>query len=208
MDLIGLTGGIASGKSTVARMLRDAGIDVIDADALAREVVAKGSEGLALIMARFGADILDPEGELDRAKLGARVFADDEARRDLNRIVHPLVAQRAQERAQALAAAGRRYVVYDVPLLFENQLHLGMAATLLVAVPEEVQIRRLKERDGLDEEAALARIRAQMPLAEKKALATFVIDNSGPLEETARQLSDVWERITHERVAFRAPGSS
>lgn len=205
MEIIGLTGGIASGKSTVARMLREAGIDVIDADQLAREVVAPGSEGLRRVVERFGDDILDESGALDRKELGALVFSDDEARRDLNRIVHPLVAQRFLERTAALEEAGRHRLVYEVPLLFEGGLHQGMAATLLVAVPEEVQIQRLKERDGYDEEAARARIRAQMPLEQKRALATCVIDNSGSLEDTARQLSEAWERITGERVPFHPP---
>jgi dephospho-CoA kinase len=205
MELIGLTGGIASGKSTVARMLRDAGIDVIDADQLAREAVAPGSEGLAQVVARFGEDVLLADGRLDRPKLGSIVFGDDEARRALNAIVHPRVGMLAAERTQAVAEAGKRFAVYEVPLLFENRLDAGMAATILVAVDEQTQLRRIQQRDGLDEDAARARVDAQMSLADKRARATYTIENGGPLEETAAQLREVWRQISDEDVAFAPP---
>lgn len=203
MDLIGLTGGIGSGKSTVARMLRQAGVDVIDADQLARDAVAPGSEGLREVVARFGEGILDPSGALDRKKLGDVVFHDEDARRALNAIVHPRVAMLAAERVQALAEQGRERVVYEVPLLFENGLDGAMRATIVVYVDEETQLRRLMARDGSSEEGARARMSAQMPLEEKRRRASYVIDNGGGLEETARQLREVWRDLTGEDVAFR-----
>ncbi len=202
MDLIGLTGGIASGKSTVARMLRRAGVPVIDADQLARDAVAPGSEGLAEVVARFGAEILDERGQLDRKKLGQRVFADDEARRALNAIVHPRVALLAAERARALAAEGHARAVYEVPLLFENNLDKAMQASVLVAVPDEVQLERLMARDQSSEASARARIAAQMPQDEKRRRATYVVDNGGALSETARQLRAVWRDLTGDDVPF------
>jgi dephospho-CoA kinase len=201
MELIGLTGGIASGKSTVARMLRDAGVPVIDADQLAREVVEPGSEGLLALVQRFGEGVLDPEGRLDRKVLGEVIFADQGARAALNAIVHPRVAALAAERAQALVAEGHERVVYEVPLLFENGLDAMMAATILVAVPEAVQLERLMARDGLDEVAARARVAAQMPLAEKKERAGFVIDNEGDIKETSRQLGEIWRSLGGEELS-------
>lgn len=202
MKLYGLTGGIASGKSTVAAMLRAHGIAVIDADALAREVVEPGSEGLADIVAAFGAEVLTADGALDRARLGAVVFGDEQARRRLNAITHPRVAALAAERTAALAAEGRREAVYEVPLLFENGLDAGMDATILVAVPEAVQRDRLRARDGLDHDAAQARISAQMPLDQKRARATWVIDNAGDRAATAAQLREVWAALTGDDVDF------
>lgn len=202
MDLIGLTGGIGSGKSTVARMLRAAGVDVIDADQLAREAVAPGSDGLRAVIERFGGGVLDDEGGLDRKKLGDIVFGDDEARRALNAIVHPRVAALAAERAQALAEAGRPRAVYEVPLLFENGLDAAMQATIVVYVDEAAQLARLMARDGSSEAAARARMAAQMPLEEKRRRATYVIDNGGSLDDTARQLREVWRALTGDDVAF------
>lgn len=205
MDLIGLTGGIGSGKSTVADMLREAGVDVIDADQLAREAVAPGSEGLRDVVARFGAGILDDQGALDRKKLGDVVFQDEEARRALNAIVHPRVAALAAERVQELAAKGRARVVYEVPLLFENGLDAAMRATVVVYVDEDTQLRRLMARDGSGETAARARMSAQMSLEEKRRRASYVIDNRGSREDTARQLREVWRELTGEDVPFEAP---
>ncbi len=196
MKLIGLTGGIASGKSAVGRMLARAGVPVIDADQLARDAVAPGTQGLADVVARFGAGVLAPDGTLDRKKLGAIVFADDDARRDLNAITHPRVAVLALERLDALRQAGAPVAVYEVPLLFENGLETMMDATLLVAAPIEVQLRRMRERDGLDDAAARARIAAQMPLDDKRRRATAVIDNAGALTDTEAQLRDAWRALT------------
>jgi dephospho-CoA kinase len=205
MKLLGLTGGIASGKSTAGRMLARAGVPVVDADVLAREAVAPGSAGLAAIVERFGVAVLDDAGQLDRKKLGAVVFVDEDARRALNAIVHPEVARLAAERFETLRATGEHsWCVYEVPLLFENGLDAAMDATILVAVPDEVQLRRVMDRDGLDEAAARARVRAQMPQAEKRRRATFVVDNDGTLHELAQRLGEVWLRATGEGRALTA----
>jgi dephospho-CoA kinase len=203
MKLLGLTGGIASGKSTVGRMIAAAGVPVIDADLLAREAVAPGSPGLAAIVERFGAAVVTAQGELDRRKVGALVFADEVARRALNAIVHPEVARLAAERLEALRVAGAHgWCVYEVPLLFENGLEAAMDATLLVAVPDDVQLRRLMQRDGLDENAARARVRAQMPQDEKRRRASVVIDNDGSLDDLARRLAAAWLQVTGETRTF------
>lgn len=205
MKLLGLTGGIASGKSTVGRMLAAAGVPVVDADVLAREAVVPGSAGLAAIVARFGAEILDSHGALDRKKLGTVVFSDDDARRALNAIVHPEVARLAAERFAALRDAGTHaWCVYEVPLLFENGLDAAMNATMLVTVPEDVQLARVMLRDGLSEGAARARIRAQMPQDEKRRRATVVVANDGTPEALGPRLTEAWLALTGEPRRFVA----
>lgn len=208
MQVIGLTGGIASGKSTVGRMLRAAGVPVIDADELAREAVAPGSPGLRAIVDRFGEGIRDETGALRRGLLGQLVFADPVARTALNAIVHPEVQALALGRLRDLDEAGVARAVYEVPLLFENHLEGGMHATLLVVVPAEVQRARLMARDGLSEADAQARIDAQMPLDEKKRRATYVIDNEGELRATASQLGRVWFALTGDDLPFAATTTS
>lgn len=205
MRLIGLTGGIASGKSAVARMLRQAGVPVVDADVLAREAVEPGTEALAAILRRFGPTALAPDGTLDRKAVGALVFADEGARRDLNAIVHPAVAALAMARLEALRDRGASVAVYEVPLLFESGLEGMMDATLLVAAPEATQIARMGSRDGLDEAAARARMAAQLPLDEKRRRATAVIDNDGNLAELAVRLGEAWRVVTGEEKHFAAP---
>lgn len=205
MRLIGLTGGIASGKSAVSRMLQAASVPVVDADVLARDAVAPGSAALRAIAARFGSGMVTPDGRLDRKALGAVVFSDAAARADLNAIVHPAVAALAQERLDALRAQGARVAVYEVPLLFENGLEHAMDATLLVAAPEDLQVRRMATRDALDEDAARARIAAQMPLAEKRRRATAVIENDGTLDDLAHRLRDAWRAVTGDDVTFSPP---
>lgn len=206
MKLIGLTGGIASGKSAVAGMLRARGIPVVDADKLARDAVAPGSEAHRAIVSRFGREMLLDDDTIDRKRLGAIVFGDDEARQALNAIVHPRVATLAGEQLDALRAGGVLVGVYEVPLLFENGLETMMDAALLVAAPESVQLARLMARDSLDERSARARIAAQMPLAEKRRRAQHVLENDGSLNDLARNLHAVWREITGEDVAFAAPG--
>ncbi len=202
--LLGLTGGIASGKSTVARMLRELGVPLLDADEVAREVVAPGSEGFARVVARFGQDV-SRNGALDRARLAAIVFADPAARSDLEAIVHPLVAARSAERLRSLRAdPSAPYVVYEVPLLIEKGLHttMGMEAVLVVDLPEEEQITRLKRRDRLSEAAARARLAAQVPRLERLAVADFVLDNSGTPQRTREQVLRVHRELLH-RFATR-----
>jgi dephospho-CoA kinase len=191
--LIGLTGGIATGKSTVARLLAARGAEIVDADVLAREVVEPGSPGLAEIAAGFGADVLTPDGALDRAALGAVVFADPAQRRRLEAITHPRIAALMGERIAAGLASQAPLVVADIPLLFENDRGGLVEGVLLVDAPEEEQLRRLMLRDGIDEAAARARVAAQMPLAEKRRRATWVIDNAGTPEETAARVAAWWD---------------
>jgi dephospho-CoA kinase len=192
--LIGLTGGIATGKSTVARLLADRGAVIVDADLLAREVVEPGSPALAEIAARFGGSVLTPEGALDRAALGAVVFADPEERRRLEAITHPRIAALMGERIAEGLASDAPLVVADIPLLFENDRDGLVEGVLLVDAPEDVQLRRLILRDGVGEAAARARVAAQMPLTEKRRRATWVIDNGGSPEQTAAQVAAWWER--------------
>ena len=194
MDVIGLTGGIASGKSTVAEMLRELGASVIDADEAARAVVEPGTPGLAEIVAAFGPEVLDGE-RLDRARLGRIVFADAEARRRLEAITHPRVREWMAERQREALERGERRVVLDIPLLFENGLETGMGAVLLAYAPEAVQIRRLIERSGLSEAEARARLAAQLPIEDKVARSTYVIDNSGSLDATREQVQKVWREL-------------
>jgi dephospho-CoA kinase len=192
--LVGLTGGIASGKSTVSQMLRDLGADVIDADALAREVVEPGTPGLQEVSRRFPG-VLGPDGRLDRAKLGARIFFDPQERAALNAILHPLIQEEFRRRTAALERQGKPLVVYDAALLIENGLHRQMDAVVVVSAPDEVQRRRLMERNGLTSAEADARIASQMPLREKVQQATWVVDNGGPLEATRAQVERIWKEL-------------
>ncbi|OJT20205.1 dephospho-CoA kinase [Archangium sp. Cb G35] len=194
MDIYGLTGGIASGKSTVSRMLRELGAQVLDADVIAREVVEPGTPGLQAVAERFPG-VLDADGRLDRAKLGMRVFGDATERAALNAILHPLIGQQFLLRTQALAESGVERVIYDAPLLIENRLHEAMNGVVLVWVPREVQKARLMGRDGLDEAAAEARLAAQLPLDEKRQHATWLVDNSGDLGTTRARVEEVWRAI-------------
>lgn len=194
MALYGLTGGIASGKSTVSRMFRELGAHVLDADVIAREVVEPGTPGLAAVTARFP-EVLGPDGRLDRAKLGTRVFGDATERAALNAIVHPLVREAFLHKVQALAEQGVERILYDVPLLIETGLHTSMDGVVLVWVPRPVQKARLMSRDGLDEAAAEARLAAQLPLDGKRQHATWIVDNSGELASTRAQVEQVWQAM-------------
>jgi dephospho-CoA kinase len=194
MRVVGLTGGIASGKSTVSAMFRAQGAQVIDADQVARDVVATGTPGLEEVARRFPG-VVDAAGQLDRAALGARVFADATERRALEAIVHPRIREEVARRTEALARAGVPVVLYDAALLIENGLHRGMDGVILVSVPEAVQRARLAARDGLDAAAISARLAAQLPLADKRAHATWVVDNGGTLDETREQVRQIWEEI-------------
>lgn len=194
MRIYGLTGGIASGKSTVSQMLRELGAHVLDADAIAREVVEPGSLGLAEVGARFPG-VIGPDGRLDRAKLGARVFADPAERAALNALLHPRIREAFLEKTQALAAQGVARVLYDAPLLIENGLHVGLDGVVLVWVPRDLQKARLKARDGLEDAGAEARLAAQLPLDAKREHATWLIDNSGDREATRAQVQEVWRAL-------------
>jgi dephospho-CoA kinase len=191
LHLFGLTGGIASGKSTVAARFRAHGLPVIDADELAREVVAGGSEGLAAVVAAFGSGVLEPSGGLDRKALAAVVFSDDAGRRKLNAILHPLISRRTVERSTELARQGELLACYEAALLVENGIADAFRPLVVVACPEEDQIARVQSRDGSTRDEALARVRAQKPLAEKVRVADFVIDTTGPIEATRSRADEV-----------------
>lgn len=193
--IVGLTGGIGSGKSTVARMFADLGVPIVDADQVAREVVEPGSDGLKAVVAAFGEDVLDPDGRLDRAKLGERVFGDEAARKRLEGILHPRIAARSMERLMALSKEGHAYALYEAALLVENGSHRMMGALIVVAADEARQIARVRARDGLDEDAARARIASQLPLADKVAVADYVVHNDGSIEETRRRVEEVHREL-------------
>ena len=196
MRLVGLTGGIGSGKSTVARLLAEHGAIVVDADQVARDVVEPGEPALDEIRDRFGSGVIDPEGRLDRAALATIVFGDDAARRDLEGITHPRIGQRVADRiAEARAAEdadGReRLVVVDHPLLVESGAAAGYETVIVVEAPLEVRVRRLVEARGMDEGDARARVRAQADDATRRAAATHVVDNGGDLEALRGQVEAI-----------------
>jgi dephospho-CoA kinase len=190
----GLTGNIGSGKSTVARLFAAAGVPVIDADQLAREVVLPGTQAHAEIARRFPG-VVDAAGVLDRKALAARVFADAGERAALNAIVHPRIAQEAAARAQALSAQAFPFAVYEAALIVENGLQRALDALILVSAPEELRLRRVMQRDGFSEEEARARFASQLPEADKEKLADFVIRNGGDPAELKRQVDEVLARL-------------
>jgi dephospho-CoA kinase len=193
---VGLTGGIGTGKSTVSGLLRGLGATVVDADEATRAVQVRGSDGLRQLVEAFGPGILTAEGDLDRAALADLAFGDERARERLNAIVHPLVRRWMAERVAEAAGRGDPLVVLDVPLLFESRGTAGMDAVVLVYAPEAVQLRRLVELRGMSEERARARIAAQMPIEEKRRLATHVVDNTGSLDELRRHVERLWADLS------------
>lgn len=188
MQKIGLTGGIASGKSTVSNWLKAHRYPLIDADQIAREVVAPGEQGLSAIAGAFGRDVLLENGTLNREALGKLVFNNEDKRRKLNGILHPLIRKRMKARLRQLEESGARTVFLDIPLLFEGSLDQWADKTIVVYVSRDNQLRRLMSRNHLTETAALARIGSQMSLEDKKKRADAVIDNNGTIEETERQI--------------------
>ena len=191
---VGLTGGVGSGKSTVAGLLAELGAVVIDADRLAREVVARGTPGLAAVVEEFGEELLTPEGDLDRPAMGALVFGDDERRRALEAIVHPLVFERYAELEGATGPDD--VVVHDIPLLVESGRAEEFEAVLVVDVPDEVRIERMvRDRDWTREDAE-SRIAAQAGREERLAVATHVIDNAGTREQLRERVRAVWAQLT------------
>jgi dephospho-CoA kinase len=196
--ILGLTGGIATGKSTVASMLRERNIPVIDADQIARQVVEPGKPAYRAIVEHFGKQILLPDGTLDRKKLGEIIFSNEAERQVLNSIVHPEVRKMMREQAEQAIRAGEPIIVMDIPLLFESKLRHMVDKVVVVYVPFDVQVRRLMERDDSSEEQALKRIRAQMPIEDKREMADYVIDNQGSREETERQVEQLLAKIKAE----------
>jgi dephospho-CoA kinase len=193
--VIGLTGGIGTGKSAVSAFLRELGVTVIDADEGTRAVQAAGSGGLRRLVEAFGPGILTADGALDRAALGAIVFSDAPARQRLNAIVHPLVREWMADRLREAVERGDEVAVLDVPLLFETRGIEGLEAVILVYSPEELQLKRLVEQRGMDERAARERIAAQMPIDDKRHLASHVIVNTGTLEDLRSAVERTWSDV-------------
>lgn len=193
--VIGLTGGIASGKSVASRVLSALGVGIVDADQIAREVVAPGSEGLAAVVQAFGSEVLTANGALDREKVAARVFREPDARKILQAITHPRIAVRSAERLAELAATATPYVVYDAPLLVEVGAHKGLDALIVIAADRATQIARAVARDGMTADEAERRIAAQLPLADKVAVADYVVNNEGSLAQLEAAVQDTHRRI-------------
>ncbi|MFR0609905.1 dephospho-CoA kinase [Limosilactobacillus mucosae] len=197
--VIGLTGGIASGKSTISNILKEVGWPVIDADQTARQVVMPGSKGLEQIVRRFGSQVLQSDGTLDRALLGRMVFGDPKGLSDLDQIEHPLIMAAIDEQLTSFKKQGLPVVVLDVPLLFETGMDQECDLTVLAVVDRQTQLERLIKRDHCTETAALKRINAQMPLEEKMRRANVIIDNNGSLEQTRRQVAKLVERVSQPK---------
>lgn len=196
--VVGLTGGIASGKSVVSRMLRELGAPIVDADHLARQVVEVGQPAYEDIVREFGRTVLLEDGTLDRKTLGEIVFSDPAKLRALNAITHPRIAMAGQAEIARHVQAGAKVVIYEAALLVENQLQKALGGLIVVAAPPEVQLFRLMERDALDETQARARLCAQLPLEAKLAVADYVIHNTGTLAETRAQVVRLWRKLTEE----------
>ncbi|MCU0693847.1 MAG: dephospho-CoA kinase [Polyangiaceae bacterium] len=211
LHLFGLTGGIATGKSTVARFLAARGVTVLDADTFAREVVAPGTEGLAEVVAAFGPAVLAPNGSLDRRALAAVVFRDTARRRVLESITHPRIRAATLRRARELAAQGTELAAYEAALLVENGLANAFRPLVVATVTPADQLARLQARDGFSAQQALARVEAQMPLAQKEAAADHVIDTTPPLADVSRRTDEVLAAIcgqlglAPERYGLPAP---
>jgi dephospho-CoA kinase len=192
--IIGLTGGIATGKSTVAAMLTDRGAAVVDADLIARQVVEPGTAGLEAVAGAFGPEVVTPSGELDRARLAGIVFADAESRHRLEALTHPLILARIDDQVAGLVLSGPPLIAVDVPLLFEGGRQSDFpGGVLLVYADAATQLRRLRERNELDEGAGRQRLAAQLPIERKRELATWVIDNGGSRADTEAAV-DLWWR--------------
>lgn len=195
MKLVGLTGGIASGKSTVAKILKQLGAAIVDADLLSREVVAPGHEGWKEIVATFGSEVLQADQTLDRQKLRTLIFNNPDARKQLEAIIHPRVRALAERRIREHTDSGCQLIVYEVPLLFEGKIHEWLRPVILVACDVNIQRQRLQQRDDLEAAAAQKHIDAQMSLEEKRRLADYVIENDGSLADLEAQVRAVVAKI-------------
>lgn len=195
--IIGLTGSIASGKSTVSKMLEDMGYPIIDADMVARQVVEPGSHTLKKIEVLFGPDVIQPDGTMNREKVGALIFSDPTKRQQLNDIIHPAIREEMLRQRNEYLEMGYQTIIMDIPLLFESRLQHFVDKILVVSVTAEIQLARLMERNGLSEKDAKDRISSQLPMSVKETGADAVIYNNGTVEETARQLDsvlDLWQQ--------------
>jgi dephospho-CoA kinase len=195
--IVGLTGNIAGGKTTVADMFTDRGVPVLDADELAREIVEPGRPAYRDIRETFGDEVIADDGTLDREALGDIVFDDEEARDELESITHPRIAMRMRDRAQQLRDEGHDWVIYDAALIVENDLHHGLDSLIVVAADRDVRLERLVARDDLDRSEAEARFGAQLPQRDKIRVADWVIDNNGSLDETRRQVERLYDLFEH-----------
>jgi dephospho-CoA kinase len=200
VQVIGLTGGIATGKSTVSALLEKAGAVIIDADRIARQVVKKGLPAYREIIENFGESILLPDGEINRSALGDIIFNDPQKKKLLNRIVHPHVRK---EQSRQLKNIKKKdpgaIVILDIPLLIETQTYRDLSEVIVVYAPEHIQMKRLMQRDDISKADALTRIRSQMPIEEKKDKATIVIDNSGTRENTRKQTLKLFQRLKDKK---------
>ena len=196
MQVIGLTGGIATGKSTVSAILKKAGAVIIDADRIAREVVKKGLPAYREIVENFGETVLLSNGEINRSVLGDLIFNDPRKKQLLNRIVHPHVRRETNRRLKDMENSSPDTIaVLDIPLLFEAEMHKDLSEVIVVYAPEHIQIKRLMKRDNISEADAVARVRSQMPIEEKKKRATIVIDNSGTMQDTRKRTLEIFKTL-------------
>ena len=201
MVIAGLTGGIATGKSTVSSIFREAGAIIIDADTVARDAVRKNLPAWYEIIRIFGKEILLPDGEIDRTRLGGIIFRDSSKKETLNQIVHPHVIQKVAELIEEIGEkAHDSIVILDVPLLIEAGMDKALEDVILVYTPEWTQIERLIKRDGISNEDALLRVRSQMPIEKKREFATIIIDNSGTIEATRERALEVFDSLKKKAV--------
>lgn len=205
MLILGLTGGIATGKSTVAKMLVELGAAHVDADSLAREAVAVGEPAWRAIADYFGPSVFREDGSLDRKALAGLVFSDPQALAALNAITHPPIIALARKRLDEARSGGALVCVLEAPLLYESGLDSEVDLTVVVTASEATQLARLLTREQLTEEEARLRVRAQLPLEEKVRRADFCIDNDGPLPGTRRQVQDLWIKLTGEAACCSQP---
>jgi len=202
--ILGVTGGIASGKSTVSRMLEESGAPAVDFDALARQIVEPGKPAFKEIVALFGEGVLQSDGKLDRKKLAGIVFGDERKRRALENMTHPRIVEAFLDRVDEITQRDPHAILQAViPLLFEVDLKHLVHKVLLVYIPREMQIERLMKRDGISREAAESILKAQLPIDEKVGYSDFVIHNEGTLEETRKQVEKVWEELKKETESRR-----
>jgi len=201
VQIIGLTGGIATGKSTVSAIFENAGAVVIDADRIARKVVKKGLPAYRKIVRHFGENVLLPDGEINRSLLGDIIFNDPQKKNLLNSIVHPHVREEQNRQLKHIQKNNpNTIVILDIPLLIESQMVQDLSEVIVVYAPEHIQVKRLIKRDHISQADALARIRSQMPIEEKKNKATIVIDNSGAMESTRKQALEIFKKIKEKRT--------
>jgi dephospho-CoA kinase len=204
MVIAGLTGSIATGKSTVSTILKDLGAFIVDADKVARDVVAPGMRAWEEIVRIFGKDILHAEGEIDRESLARIVFSDSTMRRMLEEIIHPDVMRVMDEEISSIkAGVPDAVVILDVPLLIETGMHKGVSEVIVVYCPEDMQIMRLMIRDKISEEEALARVRAQISIEEKRRYASLLIDNSASVDDTRKQVEDAYHRLKDKAIVTK-----